>query len=111
MENKKFRNLFDMFGGADEKTVGTASGSSIDGKSLWIFGRSPECDFVYSGPKISREHCRIELIEGHFYISDMGSTNGTYLNGKPVKRKERLFAGDVIGIGDTDIVFSKNMLN
>ena len=40
----------------------------------------------------------------------MGSTNGTYLNGKLVRRKERIFSGDVISIGDVDIVFTKSML-
>lgn len=110
MADKKYRELFDFFRNAGEKTVGTTLRSDMGGKSVWTFGRSPDCDFVYSAPKISREHCRIELVEGHFYISDMGSTNGTYLNGKPVLRKERIFSGDVIGIGDEDIVFTKNML-
>lgn len=110
MADKKRKGLFGIFDGAEEKTVGTTYRGGSSGKSVWVFGRSPQCDVVCSGAKVSREHCRIELIEGHFYISDMGSTNGTYLNGKRIHRLERLFSGDVIGIGDTDIVFSKNML-
>lgn len=111
MADRKFKDLFGFFGGAGEKTVGSTLRAPIGGKTEWTFGRSPECDFVYPGVKISREHCRVELIDGHFYLSDMDSTNGTYLNGKKISRKERLFAGDVIGIGDTDIVFSKSLLN
>lgn len=110
MAEGRFKGLFDMLKDSDEKTVGTRGADDINGKSLWILGRSPECDIVCQDPKVSREHCRIELLEGHFYISDMGSTNGTYLNGKHISRKERLFVGDVIGIGDSDIVFSKSIL-
>lgn len=110
MADKLIKGLRDIFRDPD-MTVGTTVTFPAGGKTVWTFGRSPECDYVYSGPNISREHCRVELIEGHFYLSDTDSTNGTYLNGKRIRRKERLFAGDVIGIGDVDIVFSKNMLN
>ena len=52
----------------------------------------------------------IELKDGHYYIQDLGSTNGTYLNGKRIDHKERIFSGDVITMGGIDIVFSKDML-
>ena len=110
MADKKYRDLFNFFKDGGEKTVGTTLRGDMYRQNVWTFGRNPDCDFVYSAPKISREHCRVQLIDGHFYISDMGSTNGTYLNGKLVRRKERIFSGDVIGIGDEDIVFTKSML-
>ncbi len=111
MQYEPLDDLRAFFRHSGEKTVGTTHESPLDGKSVWILGRSPQCDIVCSGAKVSRKHCRIQLTEGHFYISDMGSTNGTYLNGKRISRMERLFTGDVIGMGDSDIVFSKSILN
>ena len=55
-------------------------------------------------------HFRIELCDGHYYIQDLDSTNGTYVNGRKIDRKERIFSGDVITMGGVDIVFSKDML-
>ena len=111
MADGKFKDLYDFFRNPGEKTVNDeATALPPDGKTQWIFGRSGDCDFVYLGEKISRRHFMIELINGHCYLSDLGSTNGTYLNGRRIVHKERLFAGDVISMGDADIVFSKEML-
>ena len=55
-------------------------------------------------------HCKIEYIDSHYYLTDLNSTNGTYLNGRRIERKERLFTGDIIGIGSEDIVFTSQML-
>ena len=85
-------------------------GLNGSGKTTWLFGRSEDCDFVYSAPKASRRHFQIELCDGHYYIQDLGSTNGTYVNGRRIDYKERIFSGDVITMGGVDIVFSKDML-
>lgn len=53
---------------------------------------------------------RSSCATGHYYIQDLGSTNGTYVNGRRINRKERIFSGDVITMGGVDIVFSKDML-
>ena len=109
MAGEKFKDLYDFFHNPGEKTVNPTvryHGS----KTLWTIGRCADCDLVYTAPKISRSHCQIELIDGHYYLSDCGSTNGTYLNGTKIERKERLFAGDIISIGSEDIVFTKDML-
>lgn len=60
--------------------------------------------------RLRARHFQIELCDGHYYIQDLGSTNGTYLNGKRIDHKERIFSGDVITMGGVDIVFSKDML-
>lgn len=111
MAGDKFRELFVFAKGSGEMTVqGDAAAAPASGKTEWVFGRSGECDHVFPGEKISRRHFMIELINGHYYLSDLGSTNGTYLNGRRIVHKERLFTGDVISMSGTDIVFSKDIL-
>ena len=109
MADAKFKELFDFFHNPGEKTVNVHAAAPRDGKTVWIFGRGADCDFVYSPPKVSRVHCKIEYIDSHYYLTDLNSTNGTYLNGRRIERKERLFTGDIIGIGNEDIVFTSQM--
>ncbi len=109
MAGEKFKEIFDFFHNPGEITVNEPF-VPRGGKSEWVFGRGTDCDFVYSTPKVSRAHCKIEYIDSHFYLTDLDSTNGTYLNGRLIERKERIFAGDVISIGSEDIVFSSEML-
>ncbi len=110
MADAKFKELFDFFHNPGEKTVNISADAPRSGKTVWTFGRSTDCDFVYSTPKVSRLHCKIEYIDSHYYLTDLNSTNGTYLNGRRIERKERLFTGDIIGIGSEDIVFTSQML-
>ena len=107
---RSFKDLFNLLHEGGEDTVNVPFTPPASGKTEWIFGRSTECDYVYSLPGVSRVHFKIELIDTHYYISDMGSTNGTFLNGNPVVRKERVFSGDVISMGNTDIVFDAELL-
>ena len=53
---------------------------------------------------MSKEHCHIELIEDGYVLKDLGSLNGTFVNGERVK-EHRLEPGDEITIGSTRIVF------
>ena len=82
MADAKFKELFDFFHNPGEKTVNVHAAAPRDGKTVWIFGRGADCDFVYSTPKVSRVHCKIEYIDSHYYLTDLNSTNGTYLNGR-----------------------------
>lgn len=110
MAKSSLKELLDYFAKDGGSTVNATRKSYGSGKTVWTFGRSSECDFVYTMPKISRKHCQIELVDSHYYLSDCGSTNGTYLNGMKIERTERLFPGDVISISSVDIVFTKDML-
>ncbi len=110
MAGDKFKGLFDFINNFGDSTLNASVHEPASGRTEWIFGRSEDCDFVYSAPKASRRHFAIELHDGHYYIQDLGSTNGTYVNGKRIDRKERIFSGDVITMGGVDIVFSKDML-
>jgi pSer/pThr/pTyr-binding forkhead associated (FHA) protein len=64
-----------------------------------IIGRGRDCDLRIRARDISRRHCRIAFLETHVVLEDLGSTNGTLLNGKPVTGSQALKPGDIIAIG------------
>jgi hypothetical protein len=68
-------------------------------------GRAPDNDVVVGDPATSGRHGRIEVRAGAFWISDLGSTNGTLVNGEPVIEKQ-LSHGDLIAIGQNLIRFT-----
>jgi FHA domain-containing protein len=54
---------------------------------------------------VSARHARFEPRRDGVWIQDLGSTNGTYLNGARLERPRRLSPGDVVRVGDTDLRF------
>jgi FHA domain len=65
-------------------------------------GRAAAADIRVDDPFASSAHARV-FPRGRFvYIEDMGSTNGTYLNGRQLERPEQLSVSDSIRIGDTE---------
>lgn len=66
-----------------------------------VVGRSTTCDIVIVEPEVSREHFRITLTPGGYLVDDMGSTNGTYVNGRRLQDTYQLQYGDVLQIGTT----------
>lgn len=64
-----------------------------------IIGRSPDADLVIADDFVSGTHARITPAEGGPVIEDLGSTNGTIVNGQPATRPLQLSAGDVIELG------------
>src|SRR5512144_1907562 len=76
----------------------------VDAKRFSI-GRTPENDLVIEDPSLSRRHALIENFDGRFNISDCGSPNGTFINGRRVTRISELCDWDVLTLGDVgDIV-------
>lgn len=65
-------------------------------------GRARECDFVIDSPDVSRLHAQFEFDHQQVYVTDLGSTNGTYLNNHPLNANEltKLRAGDEINVGN-----------
>ncbi|MEQ8168790.1 MAG: DUF3662 and FHA domain-containing protein [Candidatus Eremiobacterota bacterium] len=68
-----------------------------------IIGRKEEHQIKISGSDISRTHGAIHIEGTTVMIEDLGSTNGTYVNGKIIKEKTQLKKGDFISLGDTVI--------
>jgi hypothetical protein len=65
-------------------------------------GRTGNADVPIEDPFASAAHARIFPRGQFMYIEDMGSTNGTYLNGRMLRRPEQLKVADKIRIGDTE---------
>ena len=71
-----------------------------------LIGRHPECAIQIDDGSVSRHHARVLPQDGAWFIEDMESRNGTYLNGQPVQKQTRLFDGAVIKICDVAFSFS-----
>src|SRR3990167_7327096 len=76
-----------------------------DVKDRTVIGRSREVDVLLADPAVSREHAVICREGGRFVLEDLGSANGTKLNGAAVERAT-LSEGDLIQIGDSVIIFT-----
>lgn len=64
-----------------------------------VFGRSPDCDQVLNYPMISSRHARLFRAGPKLLIEDLGSSNGTFVNGERIRRPTPVRPGDVIGLG------------
>ena len=64
-----------------------------------VIGRGAGCDLTLANNRISRRHCEIHLLRGTAWLSDLGSTNGTIVNGRPITLPTPLRDGDLIQIG------------
>jgi hypothetical protein len=82
--------------------LGYEPGSLFDVSRGASMGRSESSNIPVEDPYASSAHARIFPRDGFMYIEDMGSTNGTVLNGRQLKRSERLRPGDSVRIGDTE---------
>ncbi|MFE8595743.1 FHA domain-containing protein [Archangium violaceum] len=70
-----------------------------------LIGRVNECDVVLYDAGISRRHCRIFVEGGQHFVEDLGSSNGTQVNGKLVKEKQPLAEDDQLSLGPVVFVF------
>lgn len=70
-----------------------------------VLGRSHTCDVVVPTPEVSRRHAQLELRGDQYWLVDLDSTNGTFVNGERVE-ESRVRPGDVIRLGSVDIGFS-----
>lgn len=70
-----------------------------------VIGRGENCDITADDLYLSQEHFMIECVDGEWYITDLKSKNGTYVNGNKIKKTKRLEDGDVISFGDIQFEF------
>lgn len=77
--------------------------------TLKTVGRAPRADFVIDVPLVSRVHCRLmATASNELELEDMGSTNGTFVNGKKVTEKTTLNHGDRVMFGRVEFVVSSD---
>jgi Protein of unknown function (DUF3662)/FHA domain len=83
----------------------------VDGKRMVVgpagvtLGRSRQCDVVLEDPNISRQHAEIRPRGGAWVLTDLGSTNGSLINGRRIDHPEVVKPGDEIEIGTSVIKF------
>jgi len=75
------------------------------GREPILLGRGSDNTIVLENDSVSRRHARIEKRGGHYYVVDLQSTNGTYVNDGLVEGDLQLRRGDQIKVGDTILKF------
>lgn len=75
-----------------------------DGRPPRVIGRSSEADVPIADPEASRRHAALQAAAGALYVTDLGSRNGTFLNGKRLAGEGiELKVGDHIDVGNTRV--------
>jgi pSer/pThr/pTyr-binding forkhead associated (FHA) protein len=82
--------------------MGHEPGTTFDVGAGATMGRSDGAEIRVDDPFASSAHAHIFPRGDYMYVEDMGSTNGTYLNGRQLRNAERLKVADVIRIGDSE---------
>jgi hypothetical protein len=77
-------------------------------QGVTVIGRSSGCDIVVDDPNVSRRHAEIRRLGEGYSLVDLGSTNGTEVNGQRVGETS-LMNGDVIGVGTTRLTFERRL--
>ena len=70
-----------------------------------LVGRSPSADLKLDDPSVSRLHARIEMRDDGVYVEDLGSRNGTTVDGHAVTAPQRLEPDEEVGVGAAALVF------
>jgi Protein of unknown function (DUF3662)/FHA domain len=92
----------------EEAVVEWSGGSYVLQSHVTTIGRSSECAIVLSDPNVSRRHAEIRHIGEGYSLIDLGSTNGTEVNGQRIA-ETALMNGDVIGVGQTKLTFERRL--
>ncbi|MGH3664783.1 MAG: FHA domain-containing protein, partial [Egibacteraceae bacterium] len=71
------------------------------------FGRAGASTVVLDDPYVSDHHAKVYFDDGEWRVSDLGSTNGTFLNQRKVTAPSAIAAGDQLGIGKTVVQVRK----
>ena len=66
-------------------------------KPTLVVGRRESADIVLRFPNVSGTHCELSLVDGYWFVKDMGSSNGTKVNGSRVS-EQRLDPGDTLSV-------------
>lgn len=78
-------------------------------RAVVLVGRGADCDVVITASaKISRRHCCLVQVDKDYYLRDLGSMNGVWLNGARVNREAVMQSGDRVSIGDIEFLFHPN---
>jgi FHA domain-containing protein len=90
-----------------ESAPGLRSGAAYDLTNGAVLGRSDQADIQLEDQFSSSRHARLLPQGDAVVVEDLGSTNGTYLNGQPLSGPQPLHDGDRIRIGDSEFIFER----
>jgi hypothetical protein len=90
-----------------ETAAGLRAGAAYDLSDGALLGRGDDADIVLEDSFASGRHARLVAQGDVVVLEDLGSTNGTYLNGDPVNGPQPLHPGDRIRIGDSEFTFER----
>lgn len=83
---------------------GLRVGATLDITASTVVGRDPGSGIRLDGDEFaSGRHARIDPAPGGTWVEDLGSTNGTYVNGEQIDGRQALQPGDVVRIGETEL--------
>jgi hypothetical protein len=80
---------------------GKAFETSLQRRNSVVIGRAPDCDVVIQDLKASRQHCRLTRNQDGFLLEDLGSKNGTYVDGQKITEPVFLKTNHTFKVGDT----------
>jgi hypothetical protein len=84
---------------------GLSSGEAFGIGPGLVIGRALACEITIEDSYASGRHARLYDRDGHVYVEDLNSTNGTYVNGARLTTQQLLHPGDMLRIGDTELRF------
>jgi hypothetical protein len=90
-----------------QSAAGLAAGSAYDLSAGALLGRGDQADIRLEDGFASSQHARLTPQGDVMVLEDLGSTNGTYLNGEPLRGPQPLHSGDRIRIGDSEFSFER----
>ena len=76
--------------------------------AIKTIGRAPRADFIVDRALVSRVHCRLTAGDENLEVQDLSSTNGTFVNGKRVKRAH-ISSGDRLRVGRIELKVEKQL--
>jgi hypothetical protein len=96
--------------------VGETDGSWCDvfplfATSKLTVGREGHNDIVIPDVRCSREHCVFRKLNGDWYVCDLGSSNGTFVNGNRVNRTQKLRPGDRIKVASQKLMYAATVVD
>ena len=93
-------------GGLGAGSLVLPSGERVElGEATTTVGRLPECRITITDSNVSRNHAEIRPGTGAYVVVDLGSTNGTMVNGSRISAEHRLADGDILSFGATHVRF------
>lgn len=79
----------------------------LERQSELSLGRAPENDLVFDSPTVSRRHAIVRIDGGRCMLTDLNSSSGTFVNGRPVRGTVEIADGDEIVLGDQRFTFDR----